>query len=165
MEDFELQQRGFVARDYDITQILDNIKVFSMNQEDIDDDVFVGNIQLGENDELITVQNIKLNSTERYCYMLMTNLIGLDENTKFKIVKWIYVDSNALRYEFFEWLFGNIAKQRNSTHDKIMLTNICESLNDNGVSEKLAKRIIDINRLYNGETQIRIPIQMPWIQP
>ena len=121
MEDFELQQHGFVTRSYDISQILDDIKVLSMNQEDIEDDEFVGNILLGENDELITVQNIKLNSIERYCYMLTANLTGLDKTTKFMVVKWIYVDSNALQYEFFEWLFRIVIKQSNSIHDKIML--------------------------------------------
>ena len=96
MEVFELKQHGFVTRSYNIIQILDDIKVLYMNQEDIDGDVFVGDILLGENDELITVQNIKLNSIERYCYMLTTNLTGLDKTTKFMVVKWIYVDSNAL---------------------------------------------------------------------
>ena len=161
MEVFELRQHGFVTRSYDISQILDDIKVLSMNQEDIEDDEFVGNILLGENDELITVQNIKLNSIERYCYMLTANLTGLDKTTKFKVVKWIYVDSNALQYEFFEWLFRIVIKQSNSIHDKIMLTNICESLHNNGVAEKLAQRIIELCELFHGDTHISVPVHFP----
>ena len=66
-----------------VNEILNESALFSMNQDDIDNDAIVNGERLEDGDELIVFQNtVEPYQNERYCYIKFNILVGNDEETK-----------------------------------------------------------------------------------
>ena len=80
-----------------INEILNESALFSMNQDDIDNDAIVNGERLEEGDELIVFQNtVEPYQNERYCYIKFNTLVGNDGQTKQITINKIRVDRNMI---------------------------------------------------------------------
>ena len=80
-----------------VNEILNESALFSMNQDDIDNDAIVNGERLEEGDELIVFQNtVEPYQNERYCYIKFNTLVGNDGQTKQITINKIRVDRNMI---------------------------------------------------------------------
>ena len=108
-----------------INEILNESALFSMNQDDIDNDAIVNGERLEEGDELIVFQNtVEPYQNERYCYIKFNTLVGNDGRTKQITINKIIVDRNMIHPNLFSQIFTILLQQESSEHpNRIVITN------------------------------------------
>ena len=110
----------------DITSIVNKLYVFYMEQVDIDVDDNVRGEILEENESLLVLLNVDVQTQNKYCYIKIKKEIGLDNETKAITVKKIIVDNNLIEKELFKHMFTILLQQNddNFTNRIIVPRNI-----------------------------------------
>jgi hypothetical protein len=108
-----------------VNEILNESALFSMNQDDIDNDAIVNGERLEDGDELIVFQNTKEPyQNERYCYIKFNALVGGDLVTKQITINKIIVDKNLIHPNLFTQIFTILLQQEDNEHpNRIVITN------------------------------------------
>ena len=108
-----------------VNEILNESTLFSMNQDDIDNDAIVNGERLEDGDELIVFQNtVEPYQNERYCYIKFNTLVGNDGQTKQITINKIIVDRNMIHPNLFTQIFTILLQQEdNECPNRIVITN------------------------------------------
>ena len=144
----------------DIDEIMNDSRLFAIPQEDIVEDEFVRNENIGDGEAWLVLQN---NSDvffgERYCYVKTYTSLGGDNQTKLINVDKVILDGSLINRELINLFFTILLQQEdNEFPNRIKVGNIvnCRFHDDiQRVSSEIANYVI---RLFNEFTSNHIPI-------
>ena len=126
----ELRRANFrFNRQINLREVIASSSVFYMEQEDINEDRVVSEEHLEDSESLIVFQNTNRQyENERYCYIKLNTLVGLDGNTKQISIEKIIVDTNLIQTCLFDTIFIVLLQQENNEfNNRIVISN---SLNE-----------------------------------
>lgn len=116
----------------DIEGNMDNLHIFYMTEEDIQNDDVVRDETLEENESLLVLKNIEGQTSDKYCYIKIKTLTGLNGVTRMFIVEKIIVDNNLINQNLFARMFTIILRQNyNNLTNRINVANLNRSFHGN----------------------------------
>lgn len=123
----ELKRENFrFNRRINLQEVINSSSLFYMDIEDINEDRVVCEEHLEDGESLIVFQNTdEQYENERYCYIKLNTLVGLDGNTKQIIVEKIIVDTNLIQTSLFDEIFRILLQQENNEfNNRIVLSDL-----------------------------------------
>lgn len=116
----------------DIEGNMDNLHMFYMTNEDIQNDDIVREELLEENESLFVLKKIGEQTSDKYCYIKIKTLIGLDLETKMYIVEKIIIANNLINKNLFVRIFTIILQQNDDNFtNRINVANLDKSYHGN----------------------------------
>ena len=132
---------------YDFLQILEESTLFSMEQEDIDADIFLkdNGIVSKEDAEIMIFQKIGNEAViPKFCYIIARRELGKDNVTIRTIVEKIIIDNNAISHQVIKFIFDVLLQQSKGFFDRIIVGQINERvfMQQNQLSDHIARYLV-----------------------
>lgn len=115
----EIYRKTLLRTNISIQEAKSNSAVFSMTEDDIENDSRICDIIFLSDDSetLITFQNIDVERDETYCYIHLKEHVGLDGSTKVIQIRTIVIEETFIETDFIRIILNIILKQNNFNNE------------------------------------------------